>query len=81
MSAEKMHVMIATVLREAPGGGWWLMNKRETGWSSSVWGMPGEGGRPPKPFPRIVDFLERWDVRLGSAGVDAHSVFVEVLPQ
>lgn len=81
MKAEKLRVMTATVLREALGGGWWLMNKRETGWSSSVWGMPSEDGRPPKPFPRIADFLERWDVRLGPVGVDKHSVFIEVLPQ
>lgn len=73
---------MATVAREntGPGGGWWLMNKRETGWSSSTWGLPSVDDKPPAPFPSLASLLELWNVRLGAAGVDQHGVFVEVIP-
>lgn len=75
--SNRNRIFQATVAREAlPGGGWWLMNRKDRGFGESCYGLPGGL----KPFPTLAALLEGWDVRLGAAGVDKHGVFVEVIP-
>ena len=50
-------------------GRWWVMSHRETGWSSFGY-----------PHPTLADVLDKWAVKIVGAGVDKHSVFVEVAP-
>ena len=75
----KSKIWCATVAREGHGG-WWLMNRRETGWSSSVCGVPTLVPGCPAPFPTLEAILDRWDVRIGARGQDAHGTFAEVHP-
>jgi hypothetical protein len=57
------------------------MDKQETGFSSSVWGIPGAIPGRPLPFPSLLELLEHWDVELGPAGRDEHGVYVSILPR
>jgi len=69
----KRTIMQPTVVRESFAGDargvWWVMNRRETGWSSYGY-----------PHPTLADVLDKWAVRIVGGGVDEHSVFVEVAP-
>ena len=65
----KHRIFQATVAREHAREGWILMNGKERGFS-----------RYGYPYKTLRAILDAWEVRLGAAGVDECSVYVEVIP-
>lgn len=58
-----------TYIRQAPGGGWYLVNRPEQGWGSySIW------------YRSLRDCLSRWSVYVVGAGTDKCSFFYRVCP-
>ena len=78
---EKVKLAHPTVARESPGGGWWLMNGKEGGYSRNAYGIPTDVPGRARPFPNLHAILERWDVELGRGGTDEHGVYIESLPR
>lgn len=72
MSNSKRQILRPTVVRESAGdarGKWWLMSRRESGWSAFGY-----------PHATLTDLLARWAVRIVGADADAHGFYFEVEP-
>ena len=80
---DKFKLREPTVARENRGreGGWWLMKRREGGYSGGAYGLPSANPNRPNPFPSLHAILETWDVDLGRAETDEYGVLVEILPR
>lgn len=74
MAWTKRQLLDATVIRleeRGPSAGtYYLMNKREKGWSSSCY-----------PYPTLSALLDVWDVELGRHDRDQWSAFIHVTPR
>lgn len=70
---DKIRLFSPTVVREylVPGKPveWLLMNGKERGFARNAY-----------PHASLSEILDKYHVRLGAAGRDEHSLFVEVLP-
>lgn len=51
-------------------GSFWLMNRRETGWSSFGYN-----------YATLGALLDEWDLELGEHGQDKASTFIHALPK
>lgn len=73
----KRKLMCSTVIRLHPtgiepsvlAGSYWLMNRKETGWSSHGF-----------PYPTLDALLAEWEVSLGKNGTDEFGAFIEANP-